>query len=220
MTGKRLSVPEPWGYGQAYELSYKLACEQLARIPDIEEQCRKSGAEYQVTSAKKAVIIQYLNRPYQISIPDGDISLADSGEAVLIRDKLLILHYFNRARGTPPTNRLIAFQELPEGTIYFPTFSKRTIKPLLDSFGKEPVRLLEFGENLGGRKVDYGDAAVSISALPRVPITIVLWRGDDEFPPHGNVLFDANITDYLPTEDITVLSETIVWKLVRLARGG
>jgi hypothetical protein len=43
----------------------------------------------------------------------------------------------------------------------------------------------------------------------------VLWRGDEELAPNGNILFDANISDYLSSEDVTVLSETIIWKLVR-----
>jgi hypothetical protein len=48
-----------------------------------------------------------------------------------------------------------------------------------------------------------------------VPITLVLWRGDEELAPNGNILFDANISDYVPTEDVTVLCETIIWKLVK-----
>jgi hypothetical protein len=43
----------------------------------------------------------------------------------------------------------------------------------------------------------------------------VLWKGDEEVSPNGNILFDANISDYLSTEDVTVLCETITWKLVK-----
>ena len=57
-------------------------------------------------------------------------------------------------------------------------------------------------------------------AFPRVPITLVLWRGDDEFPPDGNILFDRSISDYLTTEDVNVLCETIAWTLVKSARAG
>jgi hypothetical protein len=56
---------------------------------------------------------------------------------------------------------------------------------------------------------------VNINAFDRVPTTLVLWRGDEELAPNGNILFDSNISDYLSTEDITVLCETIVWKLVK-----
>jgi len=56
---------------------------------------------------------------------------------------------------------------------------------------------------------------VTINAFAHVPITLVLWKGDEELAPNGNILFDANISDYLSTEDVTVLTETIIWKLVK-----
>jgi hypothetical protein len=218
MESKRISLPPERGYDKAYELAYKLAGERLAKTVDIEEQCRKSGTELQVKASQKSIVVQYLNCPYLISFPDGAISPADSDELVPIRDKLLIIHYFNTAKGTPATSRLITFRELPEGNVYFPTFTKRTIKPIADNFSPQPRLLVTVGEKLGGHKVDYGDAAVTIQAFSRVPVTLILWRGDEELPPQGNVIFDANISDYLPTEDITVLCETITWRLIRCLR--
>lgn len=218
MKNKRLTLPEQKNYELANELAYKLACEQLAKIDDIEQQCRKSGAQYQVIDSKKVIIIPYLGQLYLITLPHIEISLADSAEKVPIRDKVLILHYFTSAKGSPPANRLITFRELPEGSVYSPTFSKRAIKPLLDHFGNEPQLLIDAAKQLGGHKADYGDTAVTINAFSRVPITIVLWRGNDEFAPQGNVVFDATISDYLPTEDITVLCETITWRLVRFLK--
>jgi len=218
MEKKHLTLPDQKNYEFANELAYKLACEQLAKIDDIKQQCRKSGAQYQVIDSKKVIIISYLNRSYLITLPHIEISLADSTEKVPIRDKVLILHYFTSAKGTPPANRLITFRELPEGSVYFPTFSKRAIKPLLDHFGNEPQLLIDAAGKLGGHKAGYGDTAVTINAFSRVPITIILWRGDDEFAPQGNIVFDATISDYLPTEDITVLCETVTWRLVRLVK--
>ena len=202
----------------AYELAYTLACEQLAKIKDIEQQCRQSGAQYRIIDSQQEIALQYLNQAYLITLPSIKISLADSTEKVSLRDKLLILHYFISAKGTPTANRLITFRELPEGSGYSPTFTKRTVNPLLAYFSKEPRLLVEAAEKLGGHKVDYGDTAVTINAFSHVPITIILWRGDDEFAPQGNVAFDATIPDYLPTEDITVLCESIVWRLAKYLR--
>jgi len=199
------------GYG--YELAYKLACERLARVDDIEQQCLKSGTRY--LDSQKVIIIEYLNQSYKISLPDIEISLMDSEEAIPIRDKILILHYLTSAKGTPATNNLITYKELPDGIHYFPTFSKRTITPLLNHFGKEPHQLVDAAKKLGGYKVDYGDVAVTINAFNRVPITLVLWQGDDELAPAGSIIFDNNISDYLPTEDITVLCEIITWRLIK-----
>ena len=219
MESKHLPLPDRKGYDQAYELAYKLACEQLAKIENVEQQCRKSGAQYQLVDSQKVILIQYLNQSYLIALPDIEISLLGSTEEVPIRDRLLILHYFISAKGTPVANKLITFRDLPEGNVYAPTFSQRTIKPLIDNFGREPHLLAEACEELGGHKADYGDMAITISAFSRVPITIILWQGDDELAPQGNVVFDATISDYLPTEDITVLCETITWRLVRSLRG-
>lgn len=215
MESRYFSLPNQRNDEYGYELAYKLAGEQLAKLDNIGQQCHKSGARYQVIDSQKIIILEYLNQSYQIVFPDIDISLIDSEEEVPIRDKILILHYFTQAKGTPITNKIITFRELPEGANYFPTFSKRAIKPLLDYFGREPERLIDTAEKVGGHKVDYGDVAVTINAFSYVPITLVLWQGSGEFAPEGNILFDSTISDYLPTYDITVLCETISWKLVK-----
>ncbi len=210
-----MSLPSKKNYEYGYDLAYKLACEQLAKINNMEQQCLKSGAQYLVIDSQRVIIIEYLNQSYQITLPDIEISLIDSEQDVPLRDKILMLHYLTLAKGTPAANRLIAYQEVPGGANYFPTFSKRAIKPLLDHFGAEPHRLIDAAGKLGGGKADYSDVAVTINAFHRVPVTIVLWQGDDEFPPAGSILFDATISDYLATEDINILCETIAWRLVK-----
>jgi len=218
MKDRGVTLPSQKNHEYGYELAYKLACEQLAKINDIEQLCLKSGARYQVIDSKKVIIIEYLNQSYLITLPDIEISLLDSAQDVPLKDKILMLHYLTWAKGTPLANRLIAFKELSEGSNYFPTFSKRTIKPLLGPFGAEPSRLIGAAGKLGGRKADYGDVAVTINAFRRVPITIVLWRGDDEFAPEGSILFDASISDYLSTYDIAELCESIARRLIKRLR--
>jgi len=199
-----------------YQFAYKLACDQLAAIDNIEQQCLKSGAQYQIEDSKIVITTKYLNQSYIVSLPDVEISPMNSEEAIPLRDKILILHYLAQAKGTPLANKVISYKELPEGSNYFPTFSKRAIKPVLDHFGTEPERLIDVAAELGGYQADYGDVAVTINAFPHVPITFVLWQGDEEFPPGGNVLFDSTIPDYLSTEDINILCEAIAWRLVRI----
>lgn len=218
MTRERLTLPEQNVREYAHELAYQLACEQLAGIANIEEQCRKSGVQY--IAEKKAILIDHLNRSYKIGFPDGKVEFADSEEAVPIRDKILLLHYFTRAKGTPSSGKTITYKELREGINYFPTFSKRTIQPLVRFFGDKPGELLKTAETLGGHKTDFGDVAVTIDAFPRVTVTIALWRGDEEFPPEGSIIFDSTISDYLTNDDIHTLCENITWRLVRLLKTG
>jgi hypothetical protein len=204
---------DEYGYG----LAYRLAWEQLSGISDLAPLCARGGAEY--LAAENSILVTYLNRPYRITIPGREIVFQDSPEGVPLRDKILLLHYLNQASGNQPSGTVIAYKELPEGVSYFRTFAKRAINPLVNNFGDQPEHLLETAVAvLGGRRADYGDLAVTVDAFPKVPITLVLWRGDAEFPPEGNILFDRTITGYLTTEDINVLCETIAWKLVKTYR--
>jgi len=202
----------PGSREQGFEFSYKLACEQLSKITDIKEQCRKSGAWY---VGPNEIVINYLNKPYHITLPDAEILSEDSNVEVPLKDKILILHYFTLAKDTPATGILITYKQLPGGISYFPAFSQRAIAPFVNHFGKNPELLIKTAAKLGGREADYGDVSVTINAFDHVPITLVLWRGDEELAPNGNILFDASISDYLSTEDVTVLSETIIWRLVK-----
>jgi len=197
---------------RGFDLSYRLACEQLARISDVRQQCRKSSAQ---CIGANEIIIDYLNQPYHIMIPECKILLEEGDTEAPLRDKILILHYFIGAKGTAATGKLIAYKQLPGGVSYFPAFSQRAIAPLVKNFGKSPELLMRAAAKLGGHEANHGDVSVTVSAFPHVPITLVLWRGDEEVAPNGNILFDANISDYLSTEDVTVLCETIIWKLVR-----
>jgi hypothetical protein len=195
-----------------YDLSYRLARERLATMDDIPEQCRKSGSR--LVDAGN-IILSYLNEQYRITVPAGEIALEGSDVEVALRDKILILHYFTGAKGTPAAGKLIAYKQLLGGVSYFPAFSGRAIAPLVRGFGANPELLIEAATRLAGHRASQGDVSVTINAFERVPITLVLWRGDEEVAPNGSILFDLNISDYLSTEDVTVLCETLVRTMVR-----
>ncbi|UCH42927.1 MAG: DUF3786 domain-containing protein, partial [Dehalococcoidales bacterium] len=103
MDNRRLTIPERRNYEVANKYAYKLASEQIAGITDIDQQCRNSGARYQETGAKKTILLQYLNQKYRITIPEVEVTLDSGTGEVSLRDKLLILHYFICAKGTPLT---------------------------------------------------------------------------------------------------------------------
>jgi hypothetical protein len=213
MTPKPINVPAPGVLEVAHEMALKLARQRLAAFNDIERQCRNAGARY--LAEKQTIVVMFMGVTYHIGFPAGEVAPAEGSQAVPVRDKILILDYFTRAKGTPPTGRNITYQELHDGLNYYPTFAKRAIQPLVAKFGETPERLFAAAATLGGRKAYFGDAAVVIDAFPRVPLTFVLWHGDDEFPAEGGILFDANVSDYLSNDDIHALCENIAWKLVR-----
>ena len=198
------------------DVAYTQVRERLAAA-DIEEQCRRSGSEYERLDSGETATVYYLNRPCLVTFPECKVSPVDSSE-LPFREQILILHYLATAKGTAATGKLIPFRDLPGGVVYYPTFSKRTMEPLTRFFGREPELLKKVCQRLGAQPSDMGDTGIVINAFPRVPITMVLWHGDEELSPQLNLLFDANILDYLETEDVTVVCEIITWKLVGFSR--
>jgi hypothetical protein len=215
--GKVSTLPTQ-NYGYGYELAFRLAKEKLAGIKDIEPRCRRCGARF--LKPEKTISLDYLNRTYLITYPEASLSRQDSEEVVSLTDKILLLHYVTQAKGTPLSDELISFKEISDAAGYFPTFYQRAIKPLVTYFGNSPERLLETAKLVGGRRADYGDVSVTVPALNMVPLTLVLWKGDAEFPPEGTIMFDRTITDYLPTEDIIYLCQSTSWRLVKLLKSG
>jgi len=211
---RAFSLPKQRDFEAAYRQAYQLAIEELAGLKGIRDQCRKSGSAY--AECGQNIFLTYLGKPYSITLPDIDIVAEDSSKEVPLRDKLLILHYFLRADGRPLCGRLITFKELPEGFVYFPNFYKRAVKPLLNRFGKKPELLPEETDMMSARPADLGDVSITIDGFPNVPLTIVMWRGDGELEPEASILFDDSISGYLDTEDITVLCQTMSFRLAGL----
>lgn len=207
------SLPEQNNYEVAYGIAFKIASEKIASISNIDYICIKSGST--LIQSTNLIELKYLNTIYEISWPEIQISQQNSAEPVELRDKILILHYLGNSKGTATTNNIISFKDFFEGSNYFPTFFQRSIQPLIQYFGQSPPIIFDLGKDMGGSKSNFGDASVKFMAFPKVPITYVLWRGDDEFPSNANILFDSTVLDYLPVEDVIVLCQTITWKLVK-----
>lgn len=203
-------LPTPGGYERAHALSYDLAFGQLGRA-DLADIARKSGA---VPVGPDVLRLRFLNSEYLVDRLSGQVALHPDGEAAPVSERLLILHYLVTAGGAPPRGEWIAFKELPDGRLYDSTFYKRTVRLLLKKFGESPAKLTEAAAKIGGVPAGMGDAAVTVQAFPKVAVTLVLWLGDDEFPAEGSILLDRGISDYLPTEDIVVLCQTIALKLM------
>ncbi len=204
----------PNTFEEGFELAYELACKKLASM-NPEEICRKTGA---LSIDQNRIMINYLNRPYLVAIPNGEISLKDGEEKIPIEDRILILHYLTQATGAPYTNKLITYGQIEGGKFYCPVFVKRNLEPILSCFGDRPELLVDVAQKFGGKRSNYGDVSVSIDAFPMARIFIIIWQGDDEVPHGGNILFDDNIKNYLASEDVCVLTEILTWKLINLAK--
>jgi hypothetical protein len=179
-----------------------------------EEMSKNSNCIYD--KDKNTFYVTCMGKDFEVIYPDGNIcNIKDKDEEVPLIWEILILHYLAGAKGTPLQEKMISFKELPGGSIYIDPFNKRTLKPLLKIFGNCPEMIIEIGKKFNGKKSSLGDYSITINAFPNIPITYVIWEGDDEFPPSGNVLFDASAPDYLHTEDYAYLASFTVYEMAK-----
>ena len=205
-------------YRQALELSRN---EISGKDPDLLS--RYSGAVFEGDEKGNALFsLNLLNQDIVSPWPELLFSNKVSGEDLPIQQQVLIMHYLQGAwssRGAPVTGKWISFQEVPDGRFYLDAFLKRAKDPLVNTFGADPEAFIEITTRAyGAEPFDYGDISVKVKALPLVPVALILWKGDDEFPPEGNLLFDRNISKILSAEDIAWLAGTVVYPLMGMGK--
>jgi hypothetical protein len=62
----------------------------------------------------------------------------------------------------------------------------------------------------------FGDVSFKYQALPLVPLLVVAWLGDEDFPPNYQVLFDTNASHHLPTDAYAILGSTLTKRLIKV----
>ncbi len=202
-------------YIKALELA-KIALH--AKDPKVIAQ--RSGAEFiEETSGKSFFSIGFLNRSIHISWPEMRCSTGPLDEELPIQQQVLLLHYLNIDSNVKMAGQWIAYQEIPDGKFYMDAFVRRAKNPMVSGFGNNPELLMELAtRTYGATPLEQGDVAVKIQALPLVPVALIVWKGDDEFPPEGTILFDRSVSELLSAEDIAWLAGMIIYPLLGMAR--
>jgi len=173
----------------------------------------KTGSEFRDDSFH----LTFLGREVKVSYTEGLVQDEGTGQELSLIERILVLHYFNHAGGSPLRHESISFKELPGGSIYIEPFTNRCIRPLINIFGNNLALFREAAEKCGGIKAKFGDISYCFYPFPRIPVTLVLWEGDEEFPANANIIFDASAGDYLHTEDYAFLCGMLVGILKKAA---
>ena len=181
--------------------------------------CRLSGALFREKGGGTALIrLRFLNRMISITWPHLLFS-QDSNKELPIKERVIILHYLNGVNRENLAGEWIAYQDITSARFYLDAFNRRVKYPLVSTFGEQPDSLRLFAEELyGATAASIGDVSVLIQALPKIPVTLTIWKGDEEFSPDGAILFDSSIQDILSAEDISELASMVVYPLLAKAR--
>ncbi len=122
---------------------------------------------------------------------------------------LPLLWYLTSAKDIPPTGRLIRPIDVKGGQRFFSGTHVLPLDRLAQTYGRDRQLFLKRGRELGAEVLGFGDASIRLYPLPRVPITLILWIEDEEFPARVDLLFDSTI-------DMQISLSDIIWSLAVL----
>lgn len=201
---------------KAYRKTFEIACSRLAGLP-IEERLERAALPFRREEEDYRVEMRFFDEDIELTVP-GFVFKNAKGSNITLTTKIVLLHYIIAASGKQASPDLLPYEDIPGCRAYAPVFERRVTRPLLSAFGFARDAFFEAGTALGGRREEYGDVSFTLQALPRVPITFILWEGDEDFPPSMKVLFDDSIHTYLPLEDIVVISKMAATRIIKQAR--
>jgi hypothetical protein len=200
-----------------FQNALNLARERLS-LRDPEEICHNAGAELSVLSGGKIILFPFFLNKIIITYPEGQVRYQNEQGNLSLQEQGLILHYLLGVSDASLTGELITFREIPSGEFYYQPFLNRAQVPLVNTFGTDHELFQTTGKKLGGKEAGMGDVSLIFHPFPKVPVTLVLWKGDQEFAPDGTVLFDSSIKYFLAGEDVAFLAGTVVYKLMALSK--
>jgi hypothetical protein len=201
---------------KAYKTAFDRACRDF-ELSFQEEQVERAGLKFRPSPKDRGVEVPFFDETILLTIP-GFRFESGRGRNVSLAAKVLVLHYLVRASGQRLSGDIVSYEDLPGCRPYLPVFEKRVCHPLITAFGFNRNLFGEACLSLRGIEEEYGNASFTLKAFPRVPITFVLWEGDQEFPPSMKVLFDRTIDGYLPLEDIAIISKLAATRILHAAR--
>jgi hypothetical protein len=172
----------------------------------------KAWAELENLTQKKSHTVRFLDDEYNIDLEKKSILSLSGNVSPKTHISILLLHYLSRRlKGLPqPTGEWISFKQLDGGQFYYSVFRKRVLEPIIRKYGENPEGLTsELTKRFKAKDVKQADASVVFDVFDGIPIFIKLWRGDEEFDPEANFLFDKSITEIFCTEDVVITAEVV-----------
>lgn len=160
--------------------------------------------------------LSLFSRDYIIDPAERSITEALRPEhRVSYQTGLVLITALAKAQDIPQSGRMITPGELPGGRMFFTGPHELPTAPIVERFGSDAKGLIAAVGALGGRQVDEAaDAALFIPGLPRVPMWLLLWEGDDEFEARAVMGIDDRAHYHLALDAVWAMCNVLTGRLV------
>ena len=182
-----------------YEEQFRLLDprDALDRLNDISF----SGGEFTV---------KLLGREFAIAHPDYAIRALDGGAIPPLPTQTFLLRYLLESRSVAWGGQWKTFREMPWGEMYIKPYTGRVLTRAAFTFGTRIGAFRAACEKMGAEPVPHGDAGFRFDFVGGYRMQILVWEGDDEFPPNAQVLYSDNFAEGFAAEDRVVAGDILI----------
>lgn len=160
-----------------------------------EDICRRTVSTYDEKAG--AFILRCFGTDFQIGPCEMKIACQSAQGAIFFNKlksffRLTVLCYMASAKDIPLSGRLIRPVDVKGGHRFSSGTHVLPLEAVAARYATDKEGFISRGRDLGAEIVTgYGDACLRLYPLPRVPVTLVLWLKDDEFPEKADLFFDS-----------------------------
>lgn len=119
---------------------------------------------------------------------------------------LFIIYYLLLPQDIRLQREWISEKDLPGGATFFRGPHLLPTSLISDRFGNDLQDFCNSCRKLGGTPLTLADAAFSFTITKDIPVAVLYWTGDEDFPAEAKILYDKAIGDLLPLDIVFALA--------------
>ena len=158
----------------------------------------------------KEFTVKLLGREFAISHPEYAIRALDEGKLPPLPTQTFLLRYLLESKDVAGTGEWKTFREMPWGEMYIKPYTGRVLTRAAFTFGTRVVAFKAAAEKMGALPLKHGDAGFQFDFIGGYKIQILVWEGDDEFPPNAQVIYSDNFAEGFAAEDRVVAGDILI----------
>ena len=158
----------------------------------------------------KEFTLTLLGRTYAISHPDYAIRALDGGKLPPLPVQTFLLRYLLESKDVSWAGQWKTFREMPWGEMYITPYTGRVLTRAAYTFSFRLDAFRAAAEKMGAEPVKHGDAGYRFDLIGDYQMQILIWQGDDEFPPNAQILYSDNFADGFAAEDRVVAGDILI----------
>ena len=94
--------------------------------------------------------------------------------------------------------------------MYIKPYTGRVLTRAAFTFGSRVAAFRAAAEKMGALPLPHGDAGYQFDLIGGYQMRLLVWEGDDEFPPNAQVLYSDNFAGGFAAEDRVVAGDILI----------